>query len=352
MRGLAMRLLGLTLAGVSLSAQAPTPPVERTAVLSGRVVVSGTNRPINGAQLVAARVGGPLSDYQTITTDAAGQFTFRNLATGTYRIFAKHENYLPAEYGRRLPRADALFDTSTATGTPIALADRQAVPPIVIAMMPPGVITGHVLDGDGRPARLVMVRALKPTFFNGERLLSSATWTQTDDRGAYRLFGLTPGLYYVSAAPAARPRLVGDNVETPQTPSNANGNRSVATAQLTPESLRAAALDPLVYPTVYHPGTSDASMAQPLEVRAGVAATAATLTITPVRAFRVRGHVAGRPADAQSRPVRIASWVPAFPASNPWMARSTSPACLPADTESSLRRTPRPRGLGASRRST
>jgi protocatechuate 3,4-dioxygenase beta subunit len=303
MRGCAVRLLSVLLvAGGALSAQTPVPAVE----LTGTVVVGETKRPISGAELVAARVGGPLSEYRTVTTDQAGRFTFRNLAAGSYRIFAQHENYLATEFGRRTPRRAAVIDTSESTGTPITLSDRQTAPPIVIALMPPGVIVGRVLDGDGRPARLVVVRALKPVFFNGVRTLSSATWTQTDDRGEYRLFGLVPGLYYVSASPAGRPRIAGGNVETPQMPMNANGNRSMASTPLTAESLSVAALDPLVYPGVYHPGTSDVSLAQPLEVRAGVATTAATLSIQPVRAFRVRGRVAGRPADGPSRPVRVA----------------------------------------------
>jgi hypothetical protein len=70
MRGCAVRLLSVLFVAVgALWAQTSVPVVERTAVLTGTVVVGETKRPISGAELVAARVGGPLSEYRSVTTD-------------------------------------------------------------------------------------------------------------------------------------------------------------------------------------------------------------------------------------------------------------------------------------------
>jgi protocatechuate 3,4-dioxygenase beta subunit len=297
---------GLWLGVAILSGQAPpAQPLDHTARLSGTVVIAGTNRPISGANVVAARIGGPLGEYRTTVTDGKGLFAFRDLAAGTYRVFAQHENYLSAEYGRRVIREPGPFDTTGPTGTPVTLADRQSAGPITIGMTPPGVIAGRVLDADGRPLRSVIVDALKARYLDGDRTLSSATWTQTDDRGEYRLFGLVPGSYYVSARAPAKPRISGVNVETPRVPSIANGNSSLLQVPLSPEALTAGALDPFIYPVVYHPGTGDMSAAIALDVTAGATTTAATLSMMPAPAYRVRGRLTGMPANG--RAVRIST---------------------------------------------
>lgn len=281
------------LAGVAtVQPQAPA----HNAVLTGTVVRADTNAPIGGARVVAARVGGPLEEYRTATTDNAGRFAMRDLGAGSYRVFADHDNYLQGEYGRRL---------AGATGTSIALIDGQTAPPIVVPMTAPGAIAGRVLDR-GRPARRIWLRALKASYIDGRRSMRVITWAQSDDRGEFRLFGLQPGLYYVSATPFARPRIVGETLQTPLIPSTANGNTYAATVPLTADSLDPAALDPFVYPPVFHPGTIDLSIAVPVDVRAGETAAGLSLALARVMPFKVRGRITGASVEAQAAsPVRI-----------------------------------------------
>ena len=58
-------------------------------------------------------------------------------------------------------------------------------------------------DGEALPRALVTVQRYQ--YVGGERQLTPAGGDQTDDRGQYRVFGLPPGDYYVSAT-ASRPR--------------------------------------------------------------------------------------------------------------------------------------------------
>jgi hypothetical protein len=63
------------------------------------------------------------------------------------------------------------------------------------------VIAGVVLDEFGDPAMNVPVRALRLGYRNGERFALPGGTATTDDLGAYRLAGLLPGEYIVTAVP-------------------------------------------------------------------------------------------------------------------------------------------------------
>ena len=167
--------------------------------LDGQAVALGTNTPVPRARIVVARVGGTVEDYRTGIADANGRFTFRDLTAGRYRVFAERQGFLRGEHGRRV---------ASGNGTPVWMVEGQPTR-ITIPMIATGVITGRVLD-NGRPMRNVIVRALRASFFDGQRSLASADTTTTDDLGEYRLFGLAPGNYYVSAVPPASPRIQGD----------------------------------------------------------------------------------------------------------------------------------------------
>jgi len=250
-------------------------------VLQGRVVRLGSTDAVPSARIVAAKVGGEVADYRTVTADTDGRFVFRDLAAGRYRLYAQHDSYGQAEYGRR---------PAGTVGTPIDLAPGAAPAEVLISMTPPGVITGRVLDA-GRPARRVLVRALQSSYFDGRRSLSPTEYATTDDRGEYRLFGLAPGTYLVSAIPPPRPRIDGSNIVTPIVPTIANGNRRQSDTPLTPETLTAAALDPHQFPPVYYPGTTSVADAVSIDLSAGAVVSGIDLTIARALPLHVRGRV-------------------------------------------------------------
>ncbi len=252
--------------------------------LEGQVVALGTNTPVAHARVVVARVGGTVADYRTGVADSNGRFTFPDLAAGSYRVFAERQGYLRGEHGRRV---------ASGNGTPVWMVEGQTTR-VTVSMIATGVITGRVFD-DGRPARNVWVRAMRASFLDGQRSLISADSAKSDDLGEFRLFGLAPGLYYVTALPQDRPRIQGDAYVQPQIPSNANGNRaSVSTPlqeALAKGLVEPAALDEGIFVPVFYPGTTDADQAAAIEVRPGATVTGIELTIAKSRAMRVRGRV-------------------------------------------------------------
>src|SRR5437870_5243917 len=64
-----------------------------------------------------------------------------------------------------------------------------------------GMITGRVLKDGGKPLAGINVRALRVRDSKGRhtRNITLERYRRTDDRGIYRIFGLEPGSYIVSA---------------------------------------------------------------------------------------------------------------------------------------------------------
>ncbi len=158
-------------------------------------------------------------------------------------------------------------------------------------MTPTGVIAGHVSLRD-EPLSHAIVRALKAGYVDGERQLSVAEWAETDDRGEYRLFGLAPGTYFVSATPRARARIEGNTLVTPVMATSGNGNRREERTPLKQENLSAAAFErSLIAPQLY-PNTSTLDAALPVAVTAGAVVAGIDFALAPSPPMRIRGMVA------------------------------------------------------------
>ena len=221
--------------------QAVAPSVE------GTVVRVDTNQPVARASILLTKVDGGLRDSIVVTTDGRGRFAARGVPAGTYRIFATHDDFV---------RAEAM---------PIVVGPSQAVRDVTLRMTPTGAISGRALDEYGDPVARVFVRAV---------LMDAVYEGQTNDLGEYRLFGLPPGRYVISAAPYTAPRLDGGTYIRPTPPgpySRGEGQFMIQLPQLlkTGEFIHPMALARQVYARVYYPGVMDPADATPLEVKPG-----------------------------------------------------------------------------------
>ena len=237
----------------SAFAQAPArdaPPPTGTSAIRGRVVAAAGDRPLAKAEVRAA--SGLLRVNKAALTDANGRYEIAELPAGRYTVSVSKPNYVRASYGQRRPLGP---------GAPIDVAAGQAVARIDFSLQRTAAIAGRIVDELGDPATGVQVAALRQTFVNGERRLQNAgPPAMTNDLGEYRLFGLMPGQYFVSAT--LRSNMFG-----------ADGNEPPAYA-----------------PTLY-PGTGSPSEAQRLVVAAGQTITGVNLTLLPVAPSRISGIV-------------------------------------------------------------
>jgi hypothetical protein len=201
----------------------------RTAAVRG-VVTSDTGTPVSGVEV---RLAG--SEWHRLTTtDAAGRFVFRDLPAEVMRVHASKAGFVDAQYG------------------PFALAPEQRET-AALTLGRSGVIYGHVFDEVGEPAAGALVEALLAVSVEGlrKRLQSVGGGDLADDTGAFRLYGLPPGTYFVSARPGPA----------------GTANRGAAT---------------------YYPGTPGVATALPLEVETG-SQVAVSLSLGAVPLARVSG---------------------------------------------------------------
>jgi len=127
----------------------------------------------------------------------------------------------------------------------------------------------------GDPAFNTTVRALRFVYSNGERYATmSGLQDVTDDRGMYRIGGLMPGDYIVSAVPkdtvsqvTQNNALARERYQLAVAAAKASG-RSVAALGFRPdaEALMNRPIDPKGYAPVHYPGSVLASGARPVHV--------------------------------------------------------------------------------------
>lgn len=164
-----------------------------TARLSGRVIAVDTGRPIRRAVIQAG--GNELREGRSVSTDAEGRWELRDLPAGRISLFVSKGGYVSIQYGQRRP-----FET----GKPIELADKQTIDKLEIALPRAAAISGRVVDEFGDPMVGVRVSPLRYQFSSGQRRLQpSGPGDTTDDLGYFRLHGLAPGDYYISATPSS-----------------------------------------------------------------------------------------------------------------------------------------------------
>ena len=222
-----------------------------TARIRGRVVAADTGQPLRKAQVRAASA--ELRENRMTSTDAQGRYEIKDLPAGRYQINATKGSYVSLSYGQSRP-----FEA----GKPLEILDAQIVEKVDFALPRGGIITGRVVDEFGEPIADVRVAPMRYQYVQGRRRLNPAgRVVTTNDIGEYRIFGLAPGQYFLSATQQNGPMMMGDS---------SSDDRSG-------------------YAATYYPGTADASQAQRVTLTIGQALTDMNLALVPTRTARVSG---------------------------------------------------------------
>ena len=146
-----------------------------------------------GRPIVRARISitaAELPGGRVVQTTGDGSFSIPDLPAGRYTLTAARTGYVTLSYGQRRP-----FQS----GTPLQLTESESLTGIEIRLPRGSVVTGRVFDEVGDPMPGIAVRALRYQYVQGARQLVPAGLGQSDDRGEYRIWGLNPGEYFVSA---------------------------------------------------------------------------------------------------------------------------------------------------------
>jgi hypothetical protein len=199
-------------------------------------------------------------------TDEQGFFTLTELPEGRYTLAASKTGFITLSYGQRRPLQ---------AGTPIQLTNGQQLTGVDVRLPRGGVIAGHVLDESGEPLPGATVRVLRYEYAQGNRELAPIGNAQTDDLGAYRVWGLNPGDYYVTASAAA----FGGGRGFPP-PGNQGRPASAAKDE-----------EQLGYAPTFYPGVPSVSEARAVRVGLSSETSAIDFSILLVRTARLAGRV-------------------------------------------------------------
>lgn len=226
-----------------------------TARITGRVVVADTGTPIRRAQIsLNSRDAG---FNRNVATDSEGRYELTGLPAGRYRLYVSKAGFVALEYGQARP-----FEA----GKPLDIVAGQVLEKIDFSLPRGSAITGRITDEFGDPVTDVQVEAMRYQFVNGERqLVNAGRIAQTDDLGAYRIFGLMPGDYVVRAS--MRPNM--------------------------PPGPRSADTDATGYPGTYYPGVTDVTQAQTVTAMLGQEVASIGFSLVPARLSRISGTVMG-----------------------------------------------------------
>jgi hypothetical protein len=252
---LSLVLLALS---VALAAQAQEAPGR----IVGRVTAADTNVPLDNVRVFLVRLPaaqGPPRPYASALADADGRFVIERVAAGVYYIDARRIGYAPLDQ----PVSNTRTIVEVAAGSTIDLA---------IGLRKGGAINGRVLDRAGEPVAGIRVIAFQlvppePPFTEPRAVPAATDAVETNDLGEYRLAGLAPGPYYVTAVPRAAVPLDASGALPP------SGRARTTTA------------------TTFYPGTADQRAAAPILVSGASDVRDIVFTMQPVPAFRISGVV-------------------------------------------------------------
>ena len=181
---LAVLVLSLCVVGLAQEPLTERKAAEQpvTGTIEGKVV-NESGQPLAGAMVIVRMINSAILNRST-TSDVDGNFRMNGLETGLYLVTANIPAYTTVPGDPENPKYYRIGDTAR------------------VEMVRGGVITGAVNNSTGEPVIAVRVRATMIRDANGKALRSPIVGgfeQPTDDRGIYRIYGLAPGTYIVSA---------------------------------------------------------------------------------------------------------------------------------------------------------
>ena len=199
--------------------------------VAGTVLNAATGEPLHRAAVTIPQ--------SAALTDAAGTFRFCQLPAGAYYANAEKPGFV-------------------ASGSRVVVGPSRE--DLVLRLQPLSVIAGKVVDEAGEPLQGVLVQLLSTLVADGRRKVRAESAVATDDRGEYRLAGVTAGRYFLRAA-----------------------------------GWEGAAPDPdahEAFAPVYYGGATELASASPVTVEPG-RDLQADFSVSLRAAYRVRGAIAG-----------------------------------------------------------
>ncbi len=191
-------------------------------------------------------------------TDNNGSFSFSWVPAGQYFLSARRDGYEMARYGavRREQPPEILS---------LAAGEQRRV---VLRLRRVGSISGTVSDPEGDPLPGVNVRLLAAGYQRRKAAYTDAGSGATDNRGRYRISGLSAGKYFLMVDPYAWPQPAAGS-----------------------EAVRGQAAEETRYGPQFYPGVDRISAAAPITLAAGKNLDDFDFHMSPQASTRIEGKV-------------------------------------------------------------
>lgn len=261
-----------------LSAQQSNPLVG-TGVVSGQVVVGGTNTAVPAAivTLYIVSSSGPRGPAPQVIADAQGRFVFSGVPAGEFQLRAARNGWQTGALGVDgpfQPQGMVVSAASPGNGQVFKLATGERFR-ATVPVWPNATIRGYVTDEAGEPIAGAYVRAMRWSLAGSRRRPAGADLTFADDRGVFTL-SVPPGEYIVGAA--------SEQVRVATDPATGSMRR-------------------FVFRDTFFPDASSMSDGVSVTVRSGDERNGMNLRMPLVRAVRLTGVLTAR--DAGRQPPRL-----------------------------------------------
>lgn len=246
-------LLGANFSG----APAQTAQKQNTGVITGRITYGEKAAANVWVALFAAERMMERNSIMKVTTDYEGRYRMQNVPAGRFNVVVIAPAYVGPNQG--------MYGEP---GKTVNLAEGETVEKIDFTLVKGGVITGRVTTSDGTPVIAERVHLNQIGSPQGDARLRSLTnfnqfMFETDDRGIYRLYGLSPGRYTLSIGEAPEGGAVRFGM----------GGRGY-------------------YARTFHPGVTDEAKAAVIEIAEGSEATNIDITLAGrSKSFSATGRI-------------------------------------------------------------
>lgn len=216
--------------------------------LQGKVVNSTTGEPIRGALVQIYFLG-----QTSMLTGPDGKFQFDGLPAGQSTVTVRKPGFFTEEEIQPSGGGQRLATTGPNTS------------PIVLKLIPEGVIYGKISGDDSEPIEGLPIQLLAQRLQNGRKVWEERAGATTDEEGMFRIAELHPGNYFLSAGPSRAPVTFPSKLSQ----SGAQG-----------------------IPVTFYPSGSDLAAASPIPITPGKRFEV-NLSLSPRPFYRVSGRVAG-----------------------------------------------------------
>ena len=266
-------VLAIVFSSIFASSQT-TDAATKTCTITGRIVRASDGQPLKGAQIRLMPASAQSLHGSSALSDAEGKFTLNAIPPGQYHLSAMKNGYVSQSF-----KAKSAYQE----GAILTLAPGQEITDVIFRLVSASVVVGRVVNEDDEPVQGVEVQALlKGNVEDPQGILAHAKsalvpvkMAVTNDLGEYRLYGLPPHTYYLSATDSGMPELTDAVVQGGGIAFSGTSNDMASK-----------------YPPLYYPGVLQIDQATPLVLHPGEEARV-DFKLQAQRLARISGRVLG-----------------------------------------------------------